>query len=281
MPDSSNHKNTVREEFTKQATAYAANSSLSDSKKVDRLVRATDASSEARVLDVATGPGHLAFGFADVCDEVVGIDLTEAPLAIAEETKQERGVDNIHFQKGDAENLPFDDNAFDIVICRLAFHHFENPSQVLQQMVQVCRPNGTVCVADLVVSEYSDRGNYQNRFEQLRDPSHVCALSLSDLIILFTNNGLEISNVDTGVLIQEVEQWLSNAQTPESRADRARSMIKRDAHKDLSGTCPFWRDDDLYFVQRTAIVVGRRLEKSKYNAKYSPQHDLRNLRLEE
>jgi ubiquinone/menaquinone biosynthesis C-methylase UbiE len=261
MSNSSNHKNTVREEFTKQATAYATNSSLTDSEKVDRLVRATDASPEARVLEVATGPGHVAFGFADVCEEVIGIDLTEAPLAIAEETKQERGVNNITFQKGDAEILPFDENTFDIVVCRLAFHHFEKPSRVLQQMARVCRPNGTVAVADLVVSEHPDRDNYQNRFEKLRDPSHVRALSLSDLIELFTETGLEVYDVNTDVLVPEVEQWLSNAQTPESRATEARKMIKRDAREDLSGTRPFWQNDNLYFIQRTAIVVGSPLNK--------------------
>ncbi|WP_224338132.1 class I SAM-dependent methyltransferase [Haloprofundus halobius] len=269
MPDSSNHKSTVREEFTKQATAYAANASLTDPEKVDRLIRATNASSDARVLEVATGPGHIALGFADVCDEVVGIDLTEAPLVIAEETRQKRGVTNVHFQKGDAEMLPFDDNTFDIVVCRLAFHHFENPSRVLQQMARVCRPNGTVGVADLIVSEYSKRGNYQNRFEQLRDPSHVRALSMSSLIELFTENGLEVHNVETGVLVPEVEQWLSNAQTPDSRADKVREMIKEDANEDLSGARPFWQNGDLHFVQRTAIIIGRRLKKSVHNATQS------------
>jgi ubiquinone/menaquinone biosynthesis C-methylase UbiE len=257
MSDSSGHKRTVREEFTKQASAYAANSSLTDPEKVDRLVRATDASSEERVLEVATGPGHVAFGFADVCDEVVGLDLTEAPLEIARETKQERDVNNINFQKGDAEMLPFDRDTFDIVVCRLAFHHFENPSRVLQQMVRVCRPDGTVAVADLVVSEFPDRGDYQNQFERLRDPSHVCALSLSDLLTLFTENGIEVDDVKTGVLVPTVEQWLDTAQTPDSRAAEARTMIEQDAREDLSGTHPFWQNDTLHFVQRTAIVVGQ------------------------
>lgn len=195
MPDSSDHKSTVHEEFTKQATAYAANSSLTDPEKVDHLVRAIDPSPEARVLEVATGPGHVAFGFADMCHTVVGIDLTEALLTIAEQTRQERGLDNVHFQKGDAENLPFNESAFDIVVCRLAFHHFEDTSSALQQMAQVCRPNGTVTVADLVVSEHPNRGKYQNQFEQLRDPSHVRAHSLSELIELFAEAGLEVEDV--------------------------------------------------------------------------------------
>lgn len=259
MTNSSEHKRTVREEFTKQATAYAANASLTDPEKVDRVVRTADVSPDARVLEVATGPGHVAFGFADVCDAVVGLDITDAPLAIAEQTRRERGVNNVHFQKADAENLPFDDDAFDIVVCRLAFHHFEDPSRVLQQMTRVCRPNGTVVVADLIVSEHPDRGEYQNRFEQRRDPSHVRALSLSGLLDLFAEAGLEVDDVSTDVLVQEVEQWLDNAQTPDARAAEARTMIERDAREDLSGTRPFWQNGELYFTQRTAIVAGRRL----------------------
>lgn len=267
MSDTSDHKRTVREEFTKQAAAYAANASLTDPETVDRLVAATDASPDARVLEVATGPGHVALGFAAVCDEVVGLDLTDAPLAIAEETKREQGVNNVHFQKGDAETLPFEANSFDIVVCRLAFHHFKNPSGVLEQMTRVCRPNGTVAVADLIISEFPERGAYQNRFERLRDPSHVRALSLSELIGLFAETGVEVTDVCTGELVQEVEQWLSNAQTADDRATEARDMIERDASKDLSGTCPFWRDGTLYFVQRTATVVGRQLDSTAYAIK--------------
>ncbi|UHQ99135.1 class I SAM-dependent methyltransferase (plasmid) [Natrinema zhouii] len=230
------------------------------------MIQATDASPDARVLEVATGPGHVALGFADVYDEVVGVDLMEAPLAIAEQTRRERGIPNVHFQKSDAEMLPFDDNTFDIVVCRLAFHHFEDPSRVLQQMARVCRPDGTVGVADLVVSEYPERGNYQNRFEQLRDLSNVRALSLSGLIELFTENGVEVHNVKTGVLIPEVEQWLGNAQTPDSRADEVRELIKEDANENLSRARPFWQDGELHFVQRTAIIIGRRLEKTVHDA---------------
>lgn len=214
---------------------------------------------DARVLEVATGPGHVAFGFADVCDAVVGIDLTEAPLEIARKKKRKRNVDNVEFMKGDAENISFPDDSFDIVVCRLALHHTENPSQVVQQMARVCRPNGTVAVDDLVVSEHSERGAYQNTFEQFRDPSHVRALPISELLDIFTRNGLEADTVKTGVLVPEVEEWLRTAQTPESRATEVRELIQRDADQDLSGTRPFRKEDGLYFTQRTAIIVGRHL----------------------
>lgn len=266
MTDSTDHKNIVRDEFTKQADAYAANSRVTDSEQLDRLVSATDPSPEARVLEVATGPGHVAFAFAEKCREVIGVDLTEAPLAIAEQTRRKCGLNNVHFQKGDADNLPFKNCTFDIVVCRFAFHHFENPSRVLQQMVNVSRPNGTIAVADLVVSEHPHRGAYQNQFEQLRDPSHVRAHSLSELIELGTETELEIEDVSMGSLVPEVEQWLSEAQTPSSRAREVREMIERDATEDLSGTRPFWQDGKLYFTQRTAVVVGRKLKNAVKNA---------------
>ena len=260
MPSTEDHKQTVQEAFTRQAEAYASNASLTDSERIDRLVRMSGADSNARVLEVATGPGHVAFGFADVCKDVVGIDLTDAPLAIAADRKRDREIENVTFLQGDAESLPFSHDSFDIVVCRLALHHVEDPAQVLEQMVRVCRPGGTIAVEDLVVSEHSERGNYQNEFERLRDSSHVRALPLSDLLQAVAEQGIEVENVRIGTLVPEMEAWLSDAKTPEQRAMDVREMIRKDEERDLSGTCPFRRDGDLHFVQRTATVVGRVLE---------------------
>lgn len=263
VEDSSGHKSTVRKEFTKQARDYAESSILTDPEKIDSLIQATGASSEARVLEVATGPGHVAFGFAEECDQVIGIDITEAQLEIAKGKKEERGIDDIQFEKGDAEDLPYENNSFDAVVCRLAFHHFEDPSLVIEEMARVCRPNGTIAIDDIIVSEFSERASYQNTFESLRDPSHVRALPLSEIIALFSQSKIEVMDVTSGVNIQEVEQWLSLAKTTESQADEVRQMIEEDASNDLSGTRPFWQDGELYFIQKTAIVVGRRLHESK------------------
>ena len=249
----------MRRAFTKQADAYAANPSVTDPERIARLVEATGVGSDDRVLEVATGPGHVAFGFADSCEGVIGLDLTEAPLEIAREKRRERETGNVDFIRGDAETLPYPEGSFDVVVCRLALHHVERPGHVIEEMARVCRPNGTVAVEDLVVSEHAGRGEYQNTFERLRDPSHVRALPISELLGLVTEHGVDVDHVETGVLIQEVEEWLTNAQTPDSQATEVREMIRRDADEDLSGTRPFRRDGELYFVQRTAIVAGRLL----------------------
>jgi ubiquinone/menaquinone biosynthesis C-methylase UbiE len=257
QPD--DHKNLVRAEFTKQANAYAANTSISDPERVARLIQMVQPAPEARVLEVATGPGYVALGFAAVCREVVGIDLTEAPLAIAERQRAERGLPNVRFQVADAEDLPFSDGEFDLVLCRLAFHHVEEPGRVLREMVRVCRPHGRVAVEDLIASEHLARAAYHNRFENLRDPSHTRALSLGGLLWIFAECGVEVEGVRTDAVIQDLERWLANAQTPPDRAADVRALIERDAAEDLSGTAPFWTAGRWHFVHRAAIVVGRKL----------------------
>src|SRR5436309_11240683 len=87
------HKDLIRTEFTKQATTYPANASIADPNRVMRLVQAVDPSADARVLEVACGPGYVSLGFATVCAEVIGIDLTPALLAKAEELRQERSLE--------------------------------------------------------------------------------------------------------------------------------------------------------------------------------------------
>ncbi len=75
------HKTIVRGEFTRQAEAYAAAAPIKDPDRLRRLVEAVNPRPDARVLEVATGPGHVAMAFAAVCREVVGLDLTGAPIA--------------------------------------------------------------------------------------------------------------------------------------------------------------------------------------------------------
>jgi len=256
---SPDHKSLIRQEFTQQAQNYAANPSIVDPTRLSRMVQAVCPPSGARVLDVATGPGYVAMAFAEAGCAVVGLDLTEAPLKIAEEVSRARGLTSIHFQLGDAEQLPFAEQEFDVVVCRLALHHCEAPQRVLAEMTRVCRSLGMVVIEDLVTSEYPARAAYQNRFEQLRDPSHTRALPISECLALFTACNLEVEQLYTGYLVQSVEQWLANTHTPDEPAEQVRTMIAQDELHDLSGTRPFRRDGALYFHQRTATFISRKL----------------------
>ena len=142
----SKHNEIVRESFTTQARAFASNPWVSDEQRIKRLVSVACLTGKERVLDIATGPGYVAEAFAKESREVVGMDLTEAMLTIARARTEERGVKNISFRTGDAQSLPFDADQFDVVVCRLALHHVQQPSKVLNEMSRVCRRSGAVVV---------------------------------------------------------------------------------------------------------------------------------------
>jgi ubiquinone/menaquinone biosynthesis C-methylase UbiE len=254
------HKDLVRAEFTRQADAYAASPMIRDEEHIERLIRAVAPRHDARVLEVATGPGHVAMAFARIAREVVGVDLTEAPLKIAERTRQARGLENVSFRVGDAEHLPFGAGEFDVVLCRFAVHHFENPAVVIGEMSRVCRADGIVAVEDLISSEHPARAEYYNRFERLRDTSHTRALALSEMLTMMAAKGLEIARFESAAMKQPVEPWLKTAQTPPDRAAEARAMIERDVLEDLSGVRSASVDGELFFTHRIAIVVARRLK---------------------
>src|SRR6202795_4423563 len=160
MP-SPTHNEIVRESFTTQATAFAANPWVSDEQRIARLVSAARLTGTERVLDIATGPGYIAEAFAKNSREVLGMDLTEAMLAIARARTGEHGVKNISFPTGDAPNLPFHEGEFDVVVCHLALHHVQQPAKVVSGMARVCRREGIVLVEDIYASEQPARAAYQ------------------------------------------------------------------------------------------------------------------------
>jgi SAM-dependent methyltransferase len=255
------HNDVVRESFTTQAEAFAANPWVTDEERIRRLVSAARLSGKERVLDIATGPGYVAEGFARAAREVIGIDLTDAMLAIALERTKQRGIANISFQKGDAENLPFGNDEFDVVVCRLALHHVREPLRVLREMTRVCRAGATILVEDIFASEFPERAAYQDRWEKLRDPSHVRTLPLSELLHLFRDAGLETGTLITAQdLTPEVERWLATTKVEGKRTTEIRRLLEDDRARDLSGTRPFHDEmGRLCFHARTAILGGRKL----------------------
>jgi ubiquinone/menaquinone biosynthesis C-methylase UbiE len=253
------HNAVVREEFTRQADAYAAAPVITDADRLARLVRAINPQPHDRAVEVATGPGYVAMALAARCREVVGLDLTAAPIAIAERTSRDRKIGNVRFQLGDAEHLPFPDGEFGIAVCRFAFHHFERPAAVLAEMVRVTRNGGTVAIEDLFASEFPDRANYMNQVERLRDHSHTTALTPTALIALTARMGLEIESMHSDRLVVDTEGWLKGAQTGDADAGEVRRRLADDRARNLSGMLPHEQDGAMKFIQRTVAIVTRKL----------------------
>ena len=109
------------------------------------IVEAAQVQPDMRLLDIACGTGEPAISLAALLDgegEVVGVDISSAPLKIAEERAQQRGLSNARFQQADAHHLPFTENSFDCITSRLGVMFFSDLPRALSEMRRVLRPEG-------------------------------------------------------------------------------------------------------------------------------------------
>jgi len=118
-----------------------------------RLAGSLDLEPGDRVLDVASGPGTTALLLAEEYGVVVdGVDLGPETVDRAATAAAERGVaDRASFHLGDAEHLPFEDAAFDALVCECAFCTFPDKATAAREFARVLRPGGRIGITDVVV----------------------------------------------------------------------------------------------------------------------------------
>lgn len=101
------------------------------------------------VLEVAPGPGFLAIEMArDNACRVTGLDISKTFVEIARKNAAEAGV-RAEFRQGNASEMPFAANSFDLLVCRAAFKNFSEPERAIREMHRVLRPGGTGVIIDL------------------------------------------------------------------------------------------------------------------------------------
>lgn len=98
-----------------------------------------------RVLDVAAGSGNVSIPAAETGAAVVSSDLTPELLHHSQKRAAKRGV-SLEWRQADAEQLPFDDNAFDAVTSAIGVMFAPNHQRAADELVRVCRPGGTIGV---------------------------------------------------------------------------------------------------------------------------------------
>jgi ubiquinone/menaquinone biosynthesis C-methylase UbiE len=212
-------------------------------------------------LDAAAGTGILSRAIAQRGGQVTAIDLSSEMLMQGEKETKAAGIENITFMQGAVEKLPFSDHLFDKVICRFAFHHFENPAQVLSEMVRVCKSNGTVAVIDIISPEDENLAKSYNYYEILRDPSHTRALKRSDFLALFNKERVSVNEEDSIDVETNYEKWIQL-----TKPDKAiQEQITLDLIADIkegknTGLRPFYDNDNLYFLHTFFKIIGNTSE---------------------
>jgi SAM-dependent methyltransferase len=106
-----------------------------------------------RVLDVACGAGQLALPAARTGASVTGVDIATNLIEQAQARAKAEGL-RIRFEEGDAEDLPYDDAAFDLVYSLIGAMFAPRPEQVADELVRVCRPGGRIAMGNWTSSGF-------------------------------------------------------------------------------------------------------------------------------
>ncbi|MDQ3539369.1 MAG: class I SAM-dependent methyltransferase [Chloroflexota bacterium] len=221
-------KQRVREQYGSVGNAYVQSVGHATGSDLERMVLLAEPRPTDTLIDIATGGGHVARVFAPMVASVIVSDLTPEILEHAETYLTGLGLTNVRFEVVDAEDIPHDDGAFDIVTCRIAPHHFPNPRQFVAEVARVLKQGGRFVLVDSTVPE-GEAGAFFNRFEKLRDPSHVESLTLPAWRELLNDQDLTLVATESFAKRHDFEDWISRSRvTVDTRMELERMLIDAD-----------------------------------------------------
>jgi demethylmenaquinone methyltransferase/2-methoxy-6-polyprenyl-1,4-benzoquinol methylase len=125
-----------------------------------KVVRMAAEKNPETILDVATGTADLAIALQKTNPkEIVGVDISQGMLDVGHKKIEGKGLTNlIQLKLGDSEDLPFDDNRFDVATVAFGVRNFENLEKGLLEILRVLKPGGK-----LIVLEFSQPDSFPFR----------------------------------------------------------------------------------------------------------------------
>jgi SAM-dependent methyltransferase len=193
----------VTDVWSQRAEAFRESPTHREGADLDLLVEWCEPGPDVKVLDVATGGGHVARRLREEGCTVVTVD--PAPGMKADVLAP-------------ADHLPFANGSFDVVTCRIAAHHFPDIRAAVEEMARVSNRL-------LVIEDNLFRGEHVEEAERLRDPTHVRCYSEDEWKDFVTAAGFEVEQVEHFDRRQSADAWLERVDTPPEAAARIRELL--------------------------------------------------------
>jgi SAM-dependent methyltransferase len=186
-----------------RAEAYRASVTHATDADLDIVVEMCDPREGVKALDVATGGGHVARRLRAQGAQVVTIDASPGmkPDVVCR-----------------AEDLPFADGSFDVVVSRIAPHHFENIGKAIGEM-------GRVASSTIVIEDTAYTSEEVEAAEKLRDPTHVRSYSEEEWRELLESAGFEVERVEQFTKTHDFDDWLARCDCRGEEAERVRELL--------------------------------------------------------
>jgi SAM-dependent methyltransferase len=190
----------VTDIWSQRAEAYRQSPAHREGPDLDLIV--DWAAGAQTALDVATGGGHVARRLRETGLEVTTVDPAAGMLPDV---------------VAPAEQLPFADGSFGLVVSRLGAHHFADVRAAMGEMARVA-------AKAVVIVDNTFGGETLEQAERVRDPSHVRCYTVGQWRELFQDVGLDVVDVRSLPLRVELEPWLERAGCTGDTAARVREL---------------------------------------------------------
>ncbi|MDY7222882.1 class I SAM-dependent methyltransferase [Halalkalibacterium halodurans] len=220
------HKAKVQSQFSKSAERYVTSQIHARGSDLAKLMQIAALKGNEEVLDVATGGGHVANAFAPFVKKVVAFDLTEDILKVARAFIEGNGHQQVEYVQGDAEQLPFTDERFHIVTCRIAAHHFPNPASFVSEAYRVLKKGGQLLLVDNSAPENDAFDVFYNYVEKERDYSHHRAWKKSDWLKMLEEAGFELEELHCFHKTFIFEDWCDRMNVTTEKKQELSDFIK-------------------------------------------------------
>ena len=187
--------------WSERAQLYRDSAAHREGEDLDLVVEWSEGAVTA--LDVATGGGHVARRLRDAGVNVLSTDPAPGmrPDVICR-----------------AEDLPFADDSFDVVACRVAAHHFDDVRLAVREMARVSRDR-VIVVDNLFLDERAEEA------DKVRDPSHVRNYTEDEWHGFFAEAGLAVDEVRRFEKPIEFEPWIERSGSSPEEAERVRELL--------------------------------------------------------
>lgn len=250
-----NNKKEVQQQFGANADSYVTSQIHKEGKDLQILMNMAVINGHENALDIATGGGHTANALASQVKTVTAFDITSEMLSEAENFIKGNGHQNVIFIKGDAENLPFPDESFEIVTCRIAAHHFPNIRKFIAEAFRVLKQNGQFLLDDNTAPEDDDLDQFYNDIEKKRDYSHYRAWKKSEWLSMLELAGFDIVEWHLFKKTFPFDSWCGRMQLSQTEKEKLTQIFLNATQKAKRKFTIMIKNEALLSFRGEAIVL--------------------------
>lgn len=187
----------------------------------EKLIEADQLREDDHILDIATGTGEPGLTAAKKVrkGKVTGTDVAEGMVSLAQENAKIKDISNYQALVSDASHLPFQDNAFSVILCRFGVMYFANPQADVKEIVRVLKKGGRIAFSAWTQPEKNPwattSGKTVQEILQLPPPSfdapgifrHAQAGVLAQLFQGAGLNNIQEAEVQGELVFESAEQY--------------------------------------------------------------------------